>query len=383
MPKFNHNLPLSAPVANRFRQWMLGMCKAFFIHDDAIEQKIKTCRTGRDAVVLIHALRRSPVLRRANRLQNHKLLLLYSMSDGCEGKNIKRVTVSFCLKHSGAPKPDLHMAFLATEYTVRLEMPGGVISHGGEHARSRYRKNGFRDEMGNLPAEMQKALLMVYRQALNGFHYLKGGNNSAPIWQHMLDEVKTLQNPMLGRLCPELVPNLPALFSIMDKVYGGENLARGPLAARYDSIRHMVEGCAGVTALRLLEIMDLEDELRQVLLLKCDGCHVSALGAKAIIRDHEQQPLDAIIFMVERGYGAGTCTLLRHDYFQVSSMARQHATFKPRKIQRLCKNPEAAEVMCLVLTAFTAYVWHDKALRQRCREAALFLSAQEETPSAS
>lgn len=372
------SIPLATFTASYFRKWIKGMSKSFGIYDAAMAEKINTCRTDGDARRLIKALATSPLLVKLHRLEGYSMRIFYSLGAGADNKVVTSVRVSFGLVGKGSQRPDFQGIFATDGKMVGLTLPGGTIVHGSKEKHSCYDKNDFADEVKGFPPALGKTLLMFYRQMLTGFNLLKGGNNTQPVWQKMMDEVRVLQNPLCGRLSPEMLPNLPGFFRVVDDIYGGAALPGGPLAERYASIRHLVEGRSTITAGDLYGMMFLEEELKDVFALQTEGGEVTGLGARVLIYKNstpENELSDMLIFMVENGYGAGTCALVYNRHFHVSttSNVNKNQHFNPSGFRRVCGGTENAKRVATALVAISAYLQHDRQAHAKCREVARFL----------
>ena len=384
MSKSSPNIPVSAPTLCKFKYWITGMAKVFALYDNLFEQQIKTCRTGQDVANLISKLKNAPILvKMQNMERGYRMQRLFRMRTDHQRECVTGITVSFVLTGPGMREPSAQGTFFANETEVSAYLPGGKIVHGSKEHISEYEKNGFAREVKQFPMSVAGNLLIFYRLFLAGFSPLKGGNNTQPIWRNMLDEVRVLQTPMTGRLDPGLLANLPAFFAMVDEVYGGAALPGGPLAARYESIRHLAEGRSTYTAGDLFTMMQFEEDLKEVIALETDGSEVTSIGARVLLYSPEGELADILVFMVEAGgYGAGTCAVLSNKCFRVSTLAPRHNRMDGAGLLRLSANPRNLEQLVLVFRVFSQYIAHDTANKDFCRRAALMLRMQTQADQA-
>ena len=369
------SLPLASKTASYLQKWLMGLLRTCEIEDRAACKKIRTCTTYQDVISLMSLLNIKGLLQRLRVCADYKPAVAYKTVQNNWLQEISTIQILFTLQGSDWRDPQEFARFVVTQYQAKLVLPGGTITFGDGGGMSQYNKNGFRETLRPLPAQLAKNFLQFYRLLLNSPYNLTKGGKSKIVFGQVVSELDALEsNNLKGTFSPELAPNLPGFFAMVDKVFATATSPNGSLAARYKHLTRADEGDVPLTAEQLFSKMALDKKWLRNFVLTAYGSEITAISARIAIRDRNGRLIDVLFCSAGCGARAGMCAFMRCQGFTVSTLARQENVFSPRDLQLLCENPKNITKMQNVLRAFLAYTEQDKITRQYCQSVLLFLS---------
>lgn len=370
---------LSCHTLLNFRKFMGGILKAAGLADTKNMTRLNGVRTVPDARKMVRLLNTAPALAQFTSTPDHPTLEGFRAVPefvlNSTRTEIEVVRIYFMM-HGLTSRKSAHIeAFVViTDEDVGLTLPGGLLASAQKGVNS-YDKNATRSELERFSCGVGRGMLYFYRILLNGFEPLIKFGNCRNVARQIREEIAVLQRPERAFISPDLLPNLPAFFQMVDRVFRSRAVFSASLAERYAQVKDEIDGQSSVQLIELLNLMCIKQEVGDLLDLGFDGAALVSLGAKVALYDENGRVEEILTFKVEEGYGAGTFTFSSKNRFAVSTGGDFRPCMHPASLRHISRREENRLLLLETLKAFGRYAAHHKAVKSRCQQAIMYVGS--------